>query len=434
MASSQTVRVVIANCYPDDNRGSAALNDAACSIAERAFPGGSLSIVSAARTAPGSAGSSQESLTFPFRHSLAAHPGVQVLPPLLRTRRTGGLTEAAAVGRGLLWQVAPWWLGGGPTMDALRAADVVLSRGGYLLADPGGLRWWLNPYLLMLPNRLAHRLGKPTWTLPTSVVPAGTVLGGLALRHLIRSFDRLAVRDPRARPVATALGGRDIRVYDDTVFILDVPAPSAVAAAVARQGLTGQRFAVATTRHWGSAAADARKRALQAAALRDLLDRREIDRVLVVAQTVGPDLDERPTARGLLDQLPPGQRQLIDGDFSHRELMALYGGADVVVTQHLHSFIFAAMMGTPALVLSVDGHKVEGLVDGLGLPGWMVVDAAREGSATVVERLERLRRVRAAVAADLRQASAKARASVLRFAQELGDLRPAGLAGAGPRT
>lgn len=422
---------MIANCYPDDNRGSAALNDAACAVAERAFPGASLSIVSAAR---GASARDDSSLTFPFRHSLAAHPGVQVLPPLLPTRRAGGMAEAAAVARGLLWQLAPWRLGSGPTMAALRAADAVLSRGGYLLADPGGLRWWLNPYLLLLPNRLAHRLGKPTWTLPTSVIPAATVLGGLAMRHLIRSFDRLAVRDPRARPVAAALGGRDVRVYDDTVFILDVPDRAAVAAAVARQGLTGQRFAVATTRHWGSPAADARKRALQAATLRALLERREIDRVLVAAQTVGPDLDERPTARALLDQLPPGQGQLIAGDFSHRELMALYGGADVVVTQHLHSFIFAAMMGTPALVLSVDGHKVEGLVAGLGLPGWMVVDPAREGAATVVERVDRLRRTRAAVSADLHQASAKARASVLRFAQELGALLPAHPTGAGPRS
>lgn len=106
--------------------------------------------------------------------------------------------------------------------------------------------------------------------------------------------------------------------------------------------------------------------------------------------------------------------------------MALYRAADVVVTQHLHSFIFAAMMGTPSLVISVDGHKVEGLVDGLGLPGWMVIDAASDGPATLVDRVRRLRRTRAAVTADLRQASAKARASVLGFARDLAALQRAG--------
>ena len=416
------MRVVIANCYPDDNRGSAALNDAACAIAERAFPGASIALISAARNSAALTGAD---LAAPFRHALAQHPGVQVLPPVLQTARTAGLAEAVAVGRGLLWQVAPWRLGRGPAMTALRAADVVLSRGGYLLADPGGLRWWLNPYLLMLPNRLAHRLGKPTWTLPTAVIPARTAVGALTLRHLLRSFDRLALRDPRARPIAAALGGRRIDVYDDTVFALEAPGQAAVAAAVARQGLAGRRFAVVTTRRWGSPAADARKRALQLAVMRELLDRREIERVLVVAQTVGPDLDERPTARALLDGLRPGEGQLIEGDFSHRELMALYGGADVVVTQHLHSFIFAAMMGTPCLAFSVDGHKIEGLVDGLGLPGWMVVDAASDGASVVSERVNRLRQSRAALSADLLRASAKARASVSAFVRELSSLKSA---------
>ena len=410
------MRVVIANCYPDDNRGSAALNDAACAVAELAFPDAEISIISAARGAQSMTG---PSLRAPFRHSLVRHPRVRVLPPVLQTRRPAGLAEAGAVGRGLLWQLAPSLLGRGPAMAALRAADVVLSRGGYLLADPGGLRWWLNPYLLMLPNRLAHRLGKPTWTLPTSVIPARTLVGELALRHLIRSFDRLALRDPKARAAAAALGGRNIGVYDDTVFVLDAPDPAAIDAAVRRQGLGGQRFAVVTTRAWGAPQTDARKRALQAAAMRELLDRGDIDRVLVVAQTVGPDLDERPSARALLAALATDRAQLVEGDFSHDDLMALYGAADVVVTQHLHSFIFAAMMGTPGLAISVDGYKVEGLVAGLGLPAWMVVDAAADGPTAVIDRVHRLRSTRATVAADLRRAAGKARASVRGFASEL---------------
>jgi polysaccharide pyruvyl transferase WcaK-like protein len=417
------MRVVIANCYPDDNRGSAALNDAACTVAALAFPGASLSIISAARNSADMTGPCRAGR---FRHSLARHPGVDVLPPVLQARRAAVLAEAVAVGRGLLWQAAPRWLGRGPTVAALRAADVVLSRGGYLLADPGSLRWWLDPYLLMLPNRLAHRLRKPTWTLPTSVIPPRTLPGALVLRHLIRSFDRVALRDPRARAAARALGGRDIHVYDDSVFVLEPPDQGAAEAAVARQGLGHRRFAVATTRNWGSPAADARKRALQLAVMRELLDRGEIDQVLVVAQTVGPDLDERPSARALLEQLRPGEGQLMEGDFSHRDLMALYRAADVVVTQHLHSFIFAAMVGTPGLVMSVDGHKVEGLVDGLGLPGWMVIDAASDGPATVLERVRRLRRTRTMVSADLRRASAKARSSVLGFARDLAALQRAG--------
>jgi hypothetical protein len=107
----------------------------------------------------------------------------------------------------------------------------------------------------------------------------------------------------------------------------------------------------------------------------------------------------------------------MEGDFSHRDLMALYRAANVVVTEHPHSFIFAAMVGTPGLVMSVDGHEV----DGVALPEWVVIDSATDGAATVLERVCRLRR-RTAVSADLRRASAKARAFLLGFAGELAAL------------
>ncbi len=404
--------VVITNCYPDDNRGSAALNDAACTIIKQAFPGASISIVSAARGG---------ALRSAFRHSLASHPEVEVLAPLLRTSRSGGLAEAGAVGLGLLWQLAPHWLGWGRSIAAIRAADLVVSRGGYLLADPGALRWWFNPYLIMLPCRLAHRLHKTTWTMPTSVIPPRSAVGRVALRHLVRSFDRVALRDPKARAAAVALGARDVRLYHDTVFVLPAPSAPQIDETVARHGLAGRRFGVVTTRGSGSSFTDVQKLALQAAVMRDLLQAGELDCVLAVAQTVGPDLDERPSALAFIELMAGGEARLLEGDFSHGDLMALYAAADIVVTQHLHSFIFATMVGTPALALSVDGYKVEGLVSGLGLPAWTVVDAAADASA-VIERARRLRATRHVVRDDLLRASQVARVSVTDFIHDLAAL------------
>jgi polysaccharide pyruvyl transferase WcaK-like protein len=422
-ATHDVSSVVIANCYPDDNRGSAALNDAACVIAARAFPGARIALVSAGRSDGGRAS---------FRHSLRDHPTVQVLPPLLRPTARGGLREAAAVATGLLWQAFPSRIPTTGTASALRTADIVLSRGGYVLFDAGFIRWWMGPYLMMLPFRLAHRLGTPTWTLPTSVIPPRGVSGALMLRHILRTFDGVAVRDPWAQQAAVELGGRRVRLYTDTAFVLSPPSPGEVDDALLRYRLKGHRFGVLTTRHdLVEPSVDRRKRELQAAAIRDLLARGEIDRVLVTDQTVGPELREQPSARELRGMI--GDRALpLDGDFSHRDLMSLYARADVLLTQHLHSFIFATMTGTPALVFSTDGAKVEGLVAGLGLPSWLVINARVDDAREVKARLARLRSSRIDITKQMLAAAIEARGSIERLIRDLEALNGTVLRGRQP--
>src|SRR5512140_2618575 len=100
------MKVVIANCYPDDNRGSAALNEAACVIAERAFPGAEIAMISVSKMQGDRAS---------YRHSLAQHSEVQVLPPLLPHTRSGSLSEAANAAHALRWHVRPAFLRGTPT-------------------------------------------------------------------------------------------------------------------------------------------------------------------------------------------------------------------------------------------------------------------------------------------------------------------------------
>lgn len=406
-ARDSTWRIVLVNCYSDDNRGSAALNEAACIILRRAFPAAHISLIGTSLYDRGD-----------FRHSLANHPDVQVLPPLLPEtrleRRT--LDRIMKIVKSLWWAARPRRLSGTETAEALRGADLVASCSGYLLVDRASVRGWIQTTALMLPMILARRLGIPTCSLPTSLIKPTTFVGRRVIRALVRSSGRFAVRDPRAHSQSAALGVRSW-LYSDCAFVLPPPSTQEVKQACARYGVAGLRYAVLTARWLDDERIDRRKVDLQAAVVRDLLERGKIDRVLVLAQTVGPELDERSAAVELARAI--GDRAaVLDGDFSHRDLLALYTRADVVLAQHLHSFLFATIVATPALVFSTDGSKIEGMIEGLGLPRAWVIDHDVEERA-LRELLDRLLSTRAEVAEQMTAAAARARDAIETLIRDL---------------
>jgi polysaccharide pyruvyl transferase WcaK-like protein len=409
----RVTRVVIAACEPDDNRGTAALKDASCAILARAFPRADIALISVRGLAHTAAA---------YRHSMKAHPNVKILPPLLAQGRPDLIAAAARALVEMFWYAAPWALPTTDTGKTLRTADVVIALGGYMLRDQDDVHSWLVHSQSFLPVFIGRRLARPTFILPTSVVEPRTRIGRWALGRLARAFDGLAARDPRSLQTARMLGAHRVALYPDVAFALTPPSLEDARDTQHRFGLSEGRYALFTTRNLHDVD-DTRKVAIQAAVARRLLADRAIDCAFVYAQTVGPDLDETSSARRLVEAIGPGAR-LLDGDFSHRDLMSLCAGADLVFSQHLHSFIFSTLVGTPALAFSTDGHKIEGVVEGLGLPDWLVLDVRSSARPPLTEtdagaRVARLRSARGEISARMADGVKAAREGIDRLVTDL---------------
>jgi hypothetical protein len=174
-------KVVICNCYSDHNLGSAALNEAAVLAAKHAFPGCEVTIITA--------GIKEKFSRDLFRHSLRRHPDVVVLPPPLAPSSSWRGSGLAASLRGELSLRTGRPTIDGPAMDALRGADLALSRAGVVIFDPGSSRRLLGQYLTMFPVLAAAHIGVPTASVPTSIIAPTSRSGAWFERRVLRAID-----------------------------------------------------------------------------------------------------------------------------------------------------------------------------------------------------------------------------------------------------
>jgi len=363
MLPDQPRRIVISNVYPDDNRGGAALTTAAIDTARRAFPGCHLSLIAAQ-------GYGAETS---FRHTRAAHPGIEILPPVVMPDG-GRLDGARASLRSLRLLIRPTH-SQSATVQRIRNADLVLSRGGVLFAGSGGLRRTLSLGLTALPLVLASAFDVPV------VIFGGTV--GRIDRRSSRSVNRwilrratlVLVRDPRSAGEAKALGLDPLKVIQvpDGVLGTDAPTHDECHVAAEQAGLAGAKFgAVTVVPIRGSAERNRRLLRNLVGFIQRVLDSETVERVAVVVQVDGAIASDAPISAALVDLVSDERVVLVREDWAPTELMALYGAARFVVGCRLHSTVFSLIGGTPAFVIPMSGAKSEGLFEGLGLERFIV--------------------------------------------------------------
>ena len=99
--------------------------------------------------------------------------------------------------------------------------------------------------------------------------------------------------------------------------------------------------------------------------------------VQFVPQVIGPgkNQDDRVVQKAIKKCMDPGYyRRLVfvDDDLSVEELCALYKEADLLLGTRLHSTIFAATQGTPAVVLEYQQKKALGTFKQLGVEDYVL--------------------------------------------------------------
>jgi polysaccharide pyruvyl transferase WcaK-like protein len=372
-------RVAIVNAYDDENRGSAALNIAAIDIVRRSLPRAVIGLITIRdydnlRRQDG------------YRHTLAAHPDVQVLPPLLG-QWSLALGSASAIPAEISSGRMPRRLLSTDTADFLDSADLVISRGGVVYYCAPGIRHTAAFLRRTSAMRRAAHQGQPTFFL-------GLHLGVLHGRHAVRSTRHqltaaagISVRGPLSQTRLNGLGvTRPSSVVPDSVFGLDrseLPEPP-------QEG--NGRVAVVVSESARSVLPQIKE------LIHQLRTKGVVDGVDIVVQVTDVDSDRR--AAGDLAAGVPGSR-LIDDDLSPSDLIRLYGQAQLLISSRLHAAIFGLLGGTPSFPLQVSGDgKAMDVMDELHLAGLVLSPGdVSQWSRVVIEELSR-GRSRVAKAAD----------------------------------
>lgn len=321
------MHVVLVNVYPDENRGSAALTIAAITLIRVASPGCRVTLVPLYALSP----SLEE-----FRHTLAAFPDVEILPPVAAPRpRPGG--GVIAVGRTLLRVNLSAKL----VRQRVAGADLVVSRGGIIFKHGDSMRTAMALWLRLAPMRYAISASVPLVLLGAHVDLFRHRVERRMDRRVFRRAARVLPRDAVSAAHASELGvsvGLLTRI-PDSVFALPGPSEDRVAELTSRYGLPRGRFLAVTLSPSLNEPRDDRLARSFATALRSLLDAGRIDAVAVCVQADGPGGRDEWISRLLLDYLDDTRAALVADDLSPADLAAFYGGAAVVTGRRLHACI-----------------------------------------------------------------------------------------------
>lgn len=258
---------------------------------------------------------------------------------------------------------------------ALTGADLLVVGGGGLLQDylPSDLGDMFGPRQSNLAfwaamGLMARLAGVPVATWSVGIGPLTTPDGRRAASLLLGLCGLVSVRDPASAAAAAALGvpPERIVVAADPALLLDPPPPAEVAAALVAEDLPagpGRRVVVAP-RPWPGGWVPA-----LAAALDELVVRLDADVVFLPFEQSGRGLDgDLATATTLAAAMTAKHRRgIVVTPLSPEEKLGVVAGADLVIGMRLHSLVFAAVAGVPAVGLAYD-PKVAALMADLDRP------------------------------------------------------------------
>ena len=361
--------VAIVNAYDDENRGSAALNLAAVELVRRSDPDAAIGLVTirdfdASRRVQG------------YRHTLAEHPDVQVLPPLV-DRRSLVAGSLSAIPAELL---APWTARRGlneQTAEFLDSADLVVSRGGVIYHCRKGRKDLAGLLRRTSALRWAQRRGVPTSLIGLHV---GAVHGAAATRVVRSQFARATVSHPRgalseARLRSLSPSAHACRLPDSVFALrpaLDRPA----------HATTGGRLLLVVSAPLAPYLGQVRSM------VDELVAAGRVGHVAVALQVTDVDSD-RPAVEQLLTSLDRDV-ELVDEDLSPRQLVDRYAQFDLLVSSRLHAAVFGLLAGVPSFPIDVsDDEKAVDVFGEIGLGDFVLTRReAPRWAQLVADRLD----------------------------------------------
>lgn len=304
------------------------------------------------------------------------------------------LTEAT-YGCRAVPRFSPWQL-----YKAVKDCDALISGGGSLLQDATSTRSLLY-YLLVI--RLAERRGKKVFLLANGIGPVRKPGNRRRVARAVREAQYITLRDPASGAELRSMGvdRADLAVTADPVYLLEPGDPAAAQAALDAAGIGEDPFVAVSIRPWKNS------EALEdtVAAICDGAVTRYGLKPLFIPMQKGVD---DVMARRIMGKMQE-KGFLLENTPRGRDIMAVLGKSQLVLSMRLHSLIFAANMAVPSVGISYD-PKLDANLKLLGQPSAGTVETLEAETAlrlmgeTLAHREERV----AALDAKRRELSASA--------------------------
>jgi len=263
-------------------------------------------------------------------------------------------------------------------LGAARECDLVVLGGGGIFQDywgvPAGIQltqfhWGISYYSSI--GLLANLFKKPFMIYSVGVGPLITEEGKRWTRLTFELADAATVRDPESRALLTSLGvpAKQVQIKPDPGLSL-VPKAKAAAEIFEAAGVSLRERPIlgVCLRNWTEGEKSTAWKQELASALDRFLEKHNAQVVFIPFQVVEHELEnDHAVALELIDMMNFKDRvHTISGTYSPEVTAGLISRCRMLVGMRLHSLIFAASAGVPAMALAYD-PKVYNFMKSLGL-------------------------------------------------------------------
>ncbi len=368
-------RVILLNVWHDDNAGDSAIAQICIEAAMKKWAGAKVEV----RTMLGRNDPAYESWN---KHLKVRFPEADFLPAFYPEPSSAGRFRKISVVLGI---VRALYLGFGIGMGPRKAvrshisgAEAVVLVGGSDLFEvrrPVTSQFRLRRITEAAID--AASVGVPVYLWGHTLGPFETKFGQAIARRLFASSEQILVRDEKSEQVALGLSGRqNVELAPDFGFAIQ---PNPIRSEQSEKS-RGRYLAIVPRKHFFDGDGSRTDTLLDELAMfgRGLLERGEVDSIVLVPQVTGPSVveDDRVVVKELASKIADNRVEVLDtSKFGPSEFCGLYAQASGVVAVRLHGAILAMAGGTPALAIAYFTGKTSGVMEGMGFgDSWVEFD------------------------------------------------------------
>jgi len=269
-----------------------------------------------------------------------------------------------------------------PAIEAIRNADIVISKGGHFYRSAPGFLNIIEMYGTIYSLLLCARLNKKYFIVSHTVGPLyypSTYL----LKYVFNKANFVSTREAISQKNLHEIGVKGVKVTPDTAFYLPPGNKKDVEPLLKKYGLKYKKFATIVARYWNfphSGTETERAELYQnyistLAMTADYLVQNYVEKVALVVHTMGQhdefEEDNKPITAIYEKVENKSSVEIINEDLSPDMLSCLYHSARLMVGTRLHAVIFATVSGTPSIAIAY-GHKTYGIMSMMGLEDQVV--------------------------------------------------------------
>lgn len=382
--------ILITHVYSSDNKGDAALTSVLIDDLKRRFPRAELAIVKLDKMSKNEEYEGIEELPA-FMHYILSNNH----HPLIKLTRAIYMIPAT-----LLWAV--WFRFTGrqlylpavlrETARKYAAADLVVAvGGGYIRSRKGLMNRWNIP-LLLHALLFAHMLRKPTVLYSQSIGPFVHWYEVPMVAFVLRRMSLIMLRENTSKALLARMSiVRNVMRTIDSGFLLVGKGKQHIRK---KYHIAEDTLVVGVTvRSWLEGEAQTAYEQSVAGALDTLVKRFKVHILFIPQVTAAKGDDDRVVSRRVHGFMRHADAAtVINKEFDHYELKAIYDELDVLLGTRFHSVIFSLTSFVPVLAIEYE-HKTSGIMHDLKLEDWVIKieDVAKDNLAKLLHKLVRER-------------------------------------------